>query len=124
MEVSSIELEEKLNEWRRSSLKGRHVSPFLGHYLTWDDINAKKIDRPTARPVQSTACQSHCRASASRTRVTGSNAKKATSSSGGSDPDPEPRRQPRLSGLLALRNVLTACRALIAANTYRSEVLA
>lgn len=78
----------------------------------------------TARPVQSTARQSHCRASASRTRTTGSNAKKATSGSGG-DPDPEPRRQqPRLSGLLALRNVLTASRTLIAANTYRLEVLA
>lgn len=78
----------------------------------------------TARPVQSTARQGHCRASTSRTRTTGSNAKKATSGSGG-DPDPEPRRQqPRLSGLLALRNILTACRTLIAANTYRLEVLA
>lgn len=75
----------------------------------------------TARPVQSTVRQGHCRASASRTRTTGSNAKKATSGSGG-DPDPEPRRQPRLSGLFALRNVLTACRTLIATDTH-PEVL-
>lgn len=81
----------ELDQWMKSFLKGRHVSDFLGSHLTWDDFDAKKIDRPTARPVQSTARQSHCRASASRTRVTGSNAKKATSGSGGSDPDPERR---------------------------------
>lgn len=49
------------------------------------------VPSPPLRPIQSTTRQSHCRASASRTRVTGSNAQKATSGSGGSDPDPERR---------------------------------
>ncbi len=76
-------------------------------------LRPKKANRPN-----------NCRASASSTRVTGNNAKKAASGSGGSDPDPEPRRQPRLSGLVALRNILTTCHTLIAADTYRPEVLA
>lgn len=84
-----------------------------GYLIEFLLLRPKQANRPN-----------NCRASASRTRVTGNNAKKAASGSGGSDPDPEPRRQPRLSGLVALRNVLTACRTLIAADTYHPEVQA